>query len=220
MGEGRLNLAFTLQLGKICPSLIGGVHTHGNTKRHSKGNNNRTYGNIPNKFGGTKRMKLNFGSGEVIMKGWDNADVETHNGANIIFDFEKLPYPIKDNTYDYILANHVLEHLYHPDKIIQELGRIAKHNCILEINVPHMNSEGAFNIGHISYWTKNSFILLTTPVGWERKNNYKLEMISIDLTPTWFSKYIPSTLRFHLSRLIRGMYNEIKCKMRVIKEVE
>ena len=44
MGEGRLNLAFTL-------------HTYGNTKRHSTNNNTRTYGNIQNKFGGTKRMK-------------------------------------------------------------------------------------------------------------------------------------------------------------------
>lgn len=161
--------------------------------------------------------KLNFGSGEVIKEGWDNADIEKHNGANIIFDFNKFPYPIKDNTYDYILANHVLEHLRYPSETIEEFGRIAKDGCTLEINLPHMNSEGAFNLGHISYWTKASFILLENPVGWEKPKSYRLRILKLEIIPTWFHKYTPKWLAFFLSRFLRGVYSEIRCKMRVIK---
>ena len=44
--------------------------------------------------------KLNFGCGRKIKKKWDNCDVQ--KGAPISFDFNKFPYPLKSNTYDYI----------------------------------------------------------------------------------------------------------------------
>jgi len=163
---------------------------------------------------------LNFGAGTKVINhsDWDNADIEKHNGSNLIFDFNKFPYPIKDNTYDYVLASHVLEHLEYPEKAIHELFRITKHKGIVEVRVPHLNSEIAFAIGHINQWILRSFDMLCNPVGWETPRPYKLEMISSKLEPTYFAKFIPPFMRVFLSRFLRGILREIKVKIRVIKE--
>ena len=71
--------------------------------------------------------RLNFGCGPDIREGWDNIDVQKGKGITKSFNFDKFPYPIKDNTYDYILMKMVIEHLSKPDKSIEELWRITKN---------------------------------------------------------------------------------------------
>ena len=44
--------------------------------------------------------------------------------------------PIKDNTYDFILCNHVLEHILDDDKAISELYRVLKKNGVGIFQVP------------------------------------------------------------------------------------
>jgi len=70
--------------------------------------------------------KLNFGCGEDIRTGWDNVDIQKSQKVQKSFDFNKFPYPIKDDTYDYVWSRSVLEHLDEPDKVLHELWRICK----------------------------------------------------------------------------------------------
>ena len=84
--------------------------------------------------------------------GWDNADLYARR-ADIRFDFDKPPYPIMDGTYDFILCNHILEHLFHPDKAMMELHRIAKPGATIEINVPHYTKETAYSFHHHSFFS-------------------------------------------------------------------
>lgn len=170
--------------------------------------------------------KLNFGAGKDIKEGWDNADYDNHNGANINFDFNVFPYPINNNIYDYILACHVLEHLKEPEKTIHEFSRILKSNGIMEINVPHFNSEGAFCLGHINFWNETSFLHLDNEKleegdRWQKEVPYKLKVISLVCTSSRIGKFIPTYwLRRKVSLLVRGIYMEIKCKLKVIKKEE
>ena len=164
---------------------------------------------------------LNFGAGEDRRYNWDNADLDNHLGANICFDFNVFPYPIKDNTYDYILANHTLEHLRFPEETINELCRVIKPNGILQINVPHMNSEGAFCLGHINFWNERSFIHLENPDGvnnWKPLSNFKIKILELIIIPSTFGKWIPTKwLRRKVSLMLRGIYNHLEVKMQVLK---
>jgi SAM-dependent methyltransferase len=95
--------------------------------------------------------KLNFGCGEDIRKGWDNFDLRD-------FDFDKLPYPIKDDTYDYILAKAIIEHLLYPKKALKELCRITKNKGIIEIIVPYYNNYNSYNdIEHLHHFNERAF---------------------------------------------------------------
>jgi len=64
-------------------------------------------------------------------------------GVDIVYDINKLPIPFKNEVFDYILCNDVLEHVeYVP--LMKELHRILKEYGIIEIKVPHFSSRNNF----------------------------------------------------------------------------
>ena len=163
-----------------------------------------------------KKKLLHFGCGQNIIFGYDNVDINPP--AEVRFDFNKFPYPLGDNTYDYIFSRHVLEHLREPEKVLNELHRISKPGAIIDIIVPHMNGDGAFSmLGHISYFNDYSFKCLVCNEGWRKSKGWKI--IFIREEPTWFGKliFIPS-LRKKLSKMINGIYKQLFVRLRVIKK--
>jgi len=166
-----------------------------------------------------KEKKLHLGCGTRILDGFDNVDINKAPGICKSFDFNEYPWPIPDNTYDYIYSNHVLEHLRDIEKVMNEMHRICRPNAIIEINVPHMNNEGAFSMmGHISFFTEHTFRCLTDMGEDWREQRKRWEIISIDLIPSPnFGRYIPKFMRRKLSVVIRGVWKEIHAKLKVIK---
>lgn len=85
--------------------------------------------------------KINLGAGKLIKSGkcWDNLDIHDKFGANIILDLN-FPLQIKDESYDYVLAHHVLEHLNDTMHRLDDWFRILKKGGKLEIEVPYGNA--------------------------------------------------------------------------------
>lgn len=57
----------------------------------------------------------------------------------IIFDLDDLnrrPLPFLDNTFDTVVLGEVLEHLYYPINLLNELKRIIKSKGLLIISTP------------------------------------------------------------------------------------
>lgn len=79
--------------------------------------------------------KLNLGCGNKILDDYINVDVVDY-GGNIIHDLNSFPYPFEDNTFDEILASHILEHLENFNKVITELYRISKPGGIIRVYAP------------------------------------------------------------------------------------
>ena len=163
--------------------------------------------------------QLNFGAGQDIKEGFDNADINPP--SNLLFDFNKFPYPIEDNTYDYVYSCHVLEHLKDPRRVLEELYRITKPKGIIEIRVPHLNSEGAFSVlGHISYFSEHTFEDLVNPIGKTNIANKKTDFKILELQsiPTWFGQifFIP-WIRRKVSLTLRGIYTEVIFKVEVVE---
>ncbi|MFA6888333.1 MAG: class I SAM-dependent methyltransferase [Candidatus Woesearchaeota archaeon] len=84
--------------------------------------------------------KLNLGCGEKILKGYVNIDIIPLQGVNIVHDLNKTPYPFKDNEFEEVYVDNVLEHLDNMSKIIKEIYRILKPNGKAIIKVPHFTS--------------------------------------------------------------------------------
>ena len=164
---------------------------------------------------GLNIKKLNFGCGSDIRKGWDNIDID---GGDFIFDFNKFPYPIPNNTYDYVYACDVLEHLDKPKKVLDELNRICKPGAIVEIFVPYYNTHYAFNdMEHMHYFNDITFY-------WYVKNEYNFNhkqiyrIVELNLVPTVVGKLIPSKiLRKKLSYFIGHILQGIHVKLEVVK---
>lgn len=86
-----------------------------------------------------KKNKLNLGSGADKKEGFVNMDWNPLTKPDIQHNLNKFPYPFEDNTFDYIEARHVLEHLEKPFNVMKELHRILKPGGELLVKVPHFS---------------------------------------------------------------------------------
>lgn len=68
-------------------------------------------------------------------------DIRSNVGATIVHNLEVFPWPIADNTFDYVLGEHILEHLEDTTRTLEEICRISKLNATVEITVPYFRSK-------------------------------------------------------------------------------
>jgi SAM-dependent methyltransferase len=83
-------------------------------------------------------LRLHVGCGLEVLPDWVNADVEPIPGA-IRADVHSLP--LRDSTFDYVLASHLLEHIPDVKRAITELARVLRPGGTLEIRVPDYRHE-------------------------------------------------------------------------------
>jgi SAM-dependent methyltransferase len=88
----------------------------------------------------TNLKKLHLGCGDVIKKDFVNLDVAKLPGVDVVWNLNKFPYPFEDNTFEYVEAIHVMEHLDDKLKPLDEIWRICKNKAIVHIEVPNYNS--------------------------------------------------------------------------------
>ncbi len=137
-------------------------------------------------------MNINLGCGLKPEKGFINHDVEKHSKfIDITFDLNKLPYPYKDNTFSHINAFNVLEHVELPFyKIMNELYRIAKNDCIIDLVLPFYNSTSAHSIDHYTHnFEFSSFNFLKEPKAYP-KFRIRGKLLKQTFKPSLFGKLI------------------------------
>ena len=90
---------------------------------------------------GNKLTKLNIGCGKNIMKGWTNIDAQYLPGVDIVCNFEYEEIDLPDNSVEYFLLSHVLEHVNDSLGLMEELFLCILTNIkwILSVNWYQLN---------------------------------------------------------------------------------
>lgn len=89
--------------------------------------------------------RLHLGSSNNFMKGWLNSDLMPHNGfdsnanAYIYLNATK-PFPLEDNTFDYVFSEHMIEHISYPEggMMLQECYRVLRPGGKIRIATPDL----------------------------------------------------------------------------------
>jgi len=89
-------------------------------------------------------MKLDIGCGNNKQEGCIGLDLVRLQPVDIIADISR-GFPFKDNTFDEIFCNHVLEHFCVLIKILEDVWGVAKAGAVVSIRVPYCQSYGAFS---------------------------------------------------------------------------
>jgi len=93
-------------------------------------------------------------------------------------DLESDRLPFKDNSVDYILMNHTLEHVTNIVHVLNECHRVLKKDAHLEVQVPNVaHPQGivaAFgDIFHVRFFSPFTFTMLAGSSDDYRFNNLK-----------------------------------------------
>jgi len=171
-----------------------------------------------------KKKCLNFGCGNNMRETnrteeWDNCDIQKE--APISFDFNKFPYSkLKDNYYDYVIIEVVLENLHEPTDALYEVHKKCKEGAIIEIFTPFWNNKGAWSDPHV----KRGFNEMYFEIIADQRDCYfiegkpKFEIEELELTPTQeIGRFVPKWFREKLSTFIGGLIMHIHVKYEVIK---
>jgi SAM-dependent methyltransferase len=83
--------------------------------------------------------KLDIGCGNRKMPGFIGVDRIALPGVDVIHDLNSIPYPFRENTFDYIRIYHVVEHLESIIRTMEEIYRIARPGAVVDIETPHFS---------------------------------------------------------------------------------
>lgn len=88
---------------------------------------------------------LHLGCGRKKQAGAIGVDIAPLPGVDIVHDISQ-GLPFEDNTFRYIIAEHILEHLDVKsfNYAIEEIFRVAKNKAIVKIIVPHYSGRTAW----------------------------------------------------------------------------
>lgn len=85
-------------------------------------------------------------------------DCHRMEGVDVVTDLNSLPYPFSDESFDYIHASHILEHLENTIKVMEEIYRILRPSGRVLIRTPHFSNQMAYcHPQHIRFFSLGSF---------------------------------------------------------------
>lgn len=150
--------------------------------------------------------KLNLGCGTDIKEGWINLDSAAIPGVDVVHDIEKLPLPFRDEEFDEILAQDVLEHIeYVP--VLKDLYRVLKKDGTLTIRVPHFTSKNNFiDPTHKKRFSINTFdfFVRNTKLGEKREYYFDFMFAKIKSRHITFER---SSRIYFYNRLVEPLVN-------------
>jgi SAM-dependent methyltransferase len=181
----------------INPSYIIRIGILNSIKKHSK----RFHGKMLDFGCGSKPYRSEFNVTEYIgidikESGHDNRN----ESIDIYYDGKKIP--VKNNTFDCVLASEVFEHVFNPSDLLKELHRVTKKNGILLFTIPFMWEEHEVPYDYARY-TKFGFSHLLKANKFEIIEINKVGNSVLGITQLWIS---------YLSRIFltkNGYYNFI-----------
>jgi SAM-dependent methyltransferase len=128
--------------------------------------------------------KLNLGCGEFKKTGYVNVDYFSVSEPDVRHNLNQFPYPFDSDQFALIEANHLLEHLEDPFSVMKELYRIAHHDALIRIRVPHF-SRGFTHAQHTRGFDV-SFPLYFNPSFQGGYQGFTLDLIKARLR--WFAQ--------------------------------
>ncbi len=132
---------------------------------------------------GRRPTVLNVGSGSGVVDGWINIDRRHVQGVSVLADLNQIPWPFKNDSFEVVLCNHVLEHLTDIVHAMEEIHRISVHGGCIVIRTPYFaNYESFRDPTHRWHFTWESFDYFVAESGFFVYTNRKFRLVGKRLT--------------------------------------
>lgn len=183
-------------------------------------------------FDGKKVLNLGCGTSVYHAPNVTNLDGFKGEGVDIVWDLSKTPLPFEDQEFDFIIANHVIEHIPNWFECFKELARITKIGGVIEVWCPPVSSDTAFtyrdhinSIGLQSFWGCNNYgnpgcNLWAKTEGKDALGHIKnLDIIGTSDRPACFlwALFIPDSLLMWMTKHLRNLVSETSYVFRKVR---
>ncbi len=101
---------------------------------------------------------LDVGCGINKYPGAIGIDVNPRTRADVLCDVNRLPYPFRDSAFDALRATHLIEHVDHVVRTVEEFHRLVRHGGTVYIATPHYTDFSSF-CDPTHRWHLNTFSL-------------------------------------------------------------
>jgi len=168
-------------------------------------------------FGGRQVLNAGCGYSKYFHNNIVNLDAFDICKPDVVHDLNKTPLPFKDETFDLVIANHIMEHLTNWWDCFNEFSRITKPNGKVEIWVPSTGSDAANGFrDHVVeinpcafYGTfgtyRNGGNAWAIENGKTPANRLKLVNSRTHVINNWWVKYAPDSLKAFYAKHLRNI---------------
>lgn len=172
-------------------------------------------------FGGKRVLNIGCGFAQFTAKNVVNLDAEACSNADVIWDLSKTPLPFESDSFDAIIANHILEHVPNWWKCFEECARILKVGGEMEIWVPGDGADSQLGfrdhinvINHCSFW--GTYSLFRNPNNaWAMANagGPANQMLcyrqDFNMEKDWWIRHAPKWAQRWMSKYLRNTVYEV-----------
>jgi SAM-dependent methyltransferase len=126
---------------------------------------------------------LDLGCGRSKLPGAVGIDRLVNTDADVCHDLDEFPYPFDVNSFDAVVARHVLEHLADPLSVLAELHRITKPGGTVFVVTPHFSSPTSWtDPTHRHHLAAHSFDYLIEGTPWNFYSGARYKIVSRRIT--------------------------------------
>ena len=166
---------------------------------------------------------MNLGCGFKQFKKQNVVNLDMYNNCkpDVVHDLAKVPMPFKDGTFDFIMANHILEHVPNWWGCFEDCCRILKYGGTLELWVPGCGSDTVLGfrdhintINHCSFFGIRQFYrnpgnAWAAEHGGGPANEMALEKTWFNVKNEWWVKKAPEVMQMWMAKHLRNIVVEI-----------
>lgn len=155
------------------------------------------------------------------MSGYTFVNLDLHGRATVRWDFNRVPYPFRDSSFDAVFARHTLEHvqLGRIVDVMKEIHRITKPGGLVYIRVPYWNSKAfAMDPTHQTRFTEDTFYYFAGRMGTDHYIPKMFDIVSIDHRFHDKLWWIPRFAKYRLMNLLSEVCTELWVVLRNSKE--
>jgi len=109
---------------------------------------------------------------DMVEKGYSNPHVVGKSVAHYQHDLNKGKMPIEDESYEVIIARHILEHCVDVVSVLNDIHRVLTPKGMLLVSLPDEGINDTINMNpeHVHAFTSESFVKLAELTKFEVKN--------------------------------------------------
>jgi SAM-dependent methyltransferase len=105
---------------------------------------------------------LDVGCGPKKKVSWATGmDFVKSVAADVVHDLNDVPWPFPDDSFDVVVASHVLEHVPDMIRVCREIHRVSKPGALIRVATPHYSNPATFtdptHVRGLSYQTFEYF---------------------------------------------------------------